>query len=55
MGESGIRKQFEAVREAAGVPCFNPNGWRHTAITRMAEADIRSRPSWLEPVTVSRR
>jgi integrase len=40
MGETGIRKQFEAVRDAAGVPCFNLNGWRHTAITRMAEAGI---------------
>jgi integrase len=40
MGETGTRKQFEAVREAAGVPWFNWNGWRHTAITRMAEAGI---------------
>jgi integrase len=40
MGETGIRKQFEAVRVAAGVPWFNFNGWRHTAITRMAEAGI---------------
>jgi integrase len=40
MGETGIRKQFEAVRDAAGVPWFNLNGWRHTAITRMAEAGI---------------
>jgi integrase len=40
MGETGIRKQFEAVRDAAEVPWFNLNGWRHTAITRMAEAGI---------------
>jgi integrase len=40
MGETGIRKQFEAIRDAAGVPWFNLNGWRHTAITRMAEAGI---------------
>jgi integrase len=40
MGETGIRKQFEAVRDAAGVPWFHLNGWRHTAITRMAEAGI---------------
>jgi integrase len=40
MGVTGIRKQFDAVRDAAGVPWFNLNGWRHTAITRMAEAGI---------------
>ena len=40
MGQTGIRKQFEAVRDAAGVPWFQLNGWRHTAITRMAEAGI---------------
>jgi integrase len=40
MSETGIRKQFEAVREAAGVPWFQFNGWRHTAMTRMAEAGI---------------
>ena len=40
MGETGIRKQFEAVRDLAGVPWFHLNGWRHTAITRMAEAGI---------------
>jgi len=40
MGVTGIRKQFDAVRNAAGVPWFNLNGWRHTAITRMAEAGI---------------
>jgi integrase len=40
MGETGIRKQFDAVRQAAGLPWFPQNGWRHTAITRMAEAGI---------------
>jgi integrase len=40
MGPTGIRKQFEAVRDAAGVPWFSLNHWRHTAITRMAEAGI---------------
>jgi integrase len=40
MSETGIRKQFEAVRAAAGVPQFQLNGWRHTAMTRMAEAGI---------------
>ena len=40
MGETGIRKQFEAVRDAADLTWFNWNGWRHTAITRMAEAGI---------------
>jgi integrase len=40
MGETGIRKQFEAVRDVAGLRWFQLNGWRHTAITRMAEAGI---------------
>jgi integrase len=40
MSETGMRKQFEAVRGAAGVPWFKFNGWRHTAITRMAEAGV---------------
>jgi integrase len=40
MSETGMRKQFEAVREAAGVPWFQFNGWRHTAITRMSEAAV---------------
>jgi integrase len=42
MGETGIRKQFEAVRDAANLTWFRLNGWRHTAITRMAEAGIPS-------------
>jgi integrase len=40
MGETGLRKQFDAVRIAAGVPWFRFNGWRHTAITRLAEAGV---------------
>ena len=40
MGETGIRKQFEAVRDLAGLPDFQLNGWRHTSITRFAEAGI---------------
>jgi integrase len=40
MGETGMRKQFEAIREQAGVSWFQLNGWRHTAITRMAEAGV---------------
>ena len=40
MGETGIRKQFEAVRDEAGLRWFRLNGWRHTAITRFAEAGV---------------
>jgi integrase len=40
MSETGLRKQFEAVRKAAGVEWFPFNGWRHTAITRLAEAGV---------------
>jgi integrase len=40
MSETGVRKQFEAVRDAANLKWFQLNGWRHTAITRMAEAGI---------------
>lgn len=40
MGETGIRRPFEEVREAAGVPWFRVNGWRHTAITRLAESGV---------------
>jgi integrase len=40
MSETGLRKQFEEVRSAAGVPWFQLNGWRHTAITRLAEAGV---------------
>jgi integrase len=40
MVETGIRKQFEAVRKAAQVLWFRLNGWRHTAITRFAQAGV---------------
>jgi integrase len=40
MSDTGIRKQFDAARKAAGLPWFPQNGWRHTAITRFAEAGI---------------
>jgi integrase len=38
MTNSGIKKVWEAVRTAAGVPWFRIHDLRHTAITRMAEA-----------------
>lgn len=40
MSEVGIRKQFEAVRFAAGLEWFQLNGFRHTAATRWAEAGV---------------
>lgn len=40
MSETGLRKPFEAVREKSEVPWFQLNGWRHTAITRLAEAGV---------------
>jgi integrase len=40
MTEFGIRKRFEEARDAANLRWFQLNGWRHTAITRMAEAGI---------------
>ena len=40
MSNSGIRKAWEAVREAAGVPWLRIHDLRHTAITRMAEAGV---------------
>lgn len=40
MSETGLRKPFQAVRAAAHVPWFRFNGFRHTAITRMAEAGV---------------
>lgn len=39
MGETGLRKLFEEVREKAGVPWFQFNGFRHTSLTRLAEAN----------------
>lgn len=38
MTESGIKKHWDAVRDAAGVPWFRMYDLRHTAITRLAEA-----------------
>jgi integrase len=38
MGCTGIRKAFQEVRTAAGLPWFKLNGFRHTAVTRFAEA-----------------
>jgi hypothetical protein len=40
MTETGIRKQFEAIREQGGVAWFHLKGRRHTVITRMAEAAV---------------
>jgi integrase len=40
MSSTGLRKHFEEIREAAGVPWFCLNGWRHTAATRLAEAGV---------------
>jgi len=40
VSRTGLRKDFEAVRACASVPWFCLNGLRHTAITRMAEANI---------------
>lgn len=38
MSESGLKKRWAEVREAAGLDWLKPNGLRHTAITRLAEA-----------------
>lgn len=40
MGDTGIRKQFVAIRKVANLPQFKQNAFRHTGITRMAEAGI---------------
>jgi hypothetical protein len=40
MTVSGIKKPWMAVRHAAGLPNFRPYDLRHTAITRMAEANL---------------
>jgi len=40
MTEFGLRKPWEAVREAAGVRWLRMYDMRHTAITRMAEAGM---------------
>lgn len=39
MGETGLRKIFEEVREKAGLPWFQFNAFRHTGLTRLAEAN----------------
>jgi integrase len=38
MSNSGIKKPWEAVRSAAGVPWLRIHDLRHTAITRLAES-----------------
>lgn len=38
MSNSGIKKPWDEVRKAAGVPDFMPHDTRHTAITRLAES-----------------
>jgi hypothetical protein len=40
MSNSGMRKAWEAVRQAADVPWLRVHDLRHTAITRMAEAGV---------------
>lgn len=40
MGDTGLRRAFHMARAAAGVEWFCINGWRHTAITRRAEAGV---------------
>lgn len=40
MGETGLRKLFEEVREKAGLPWFQFNAFRHTGLTRLAEAGV---------------
>jgi integrase len=38
MSDSGLKKRWAAVRQAAGLDWLRPYDLRHTAITRMAEA-----------------
>ena len=40
MSDSGLKKRWSAVREAAGLPWLRPYDLRHTGITRMAEAGV---------------
>ncbi len=40
MSESGLKKRWDEVRVAAQMKWFKPNGLRHTAITRLAEAGV---------------
>jgi integrase len=40
MSESGLKKPWDAVRRAAGLPKLRVHDLRHTGITRMAEAGV---------------
>lgn len=40
MGETGLRKLFEEVRDQAGLEWFQFNAFRHTGLTRLAEAGV---------------
>ena len=40
MSSSGMKKGWEIVRRAAGLPWLRIHDLRHTAITRMAEAGV---------------
>ncbi len=40
MSSTGLRKPFEEVRAAAQLPWFRLYDWRHTAVTRLAEAGV---------------
>lgn len=40
MSDSGLKKRWDDVRRAAGLPWLRPYDLRHTAITRMAEAGV---------------
>ncbi len=40
MSDSGLKKRWNAVRQAAGLSWLRPYDLRHTAITRMAEAGV---------------
>ena len=40
MSESGLKKQWDAVRKAAQMPALRIYDLRHTGITRMAEAGV---------------
>lgn len=40
MSESGLKKRWDKVRKAAGLPALRVYDLRHTGITRMAEAGV---------------
>jgi integrase len=40
MSDSGLKKRWNTVRQAAGLAWLRPYDLRHTAITRMAEAGV---------------